>query len=213
MNDIVHQINAVSREVGGRTLGAGEARTTTIARTYDTSVEELWDAVTSPERIPRWFLPVSGDLRLGGRYQLEGNAGGTIERCNPPNGFTATWEYGGEVSWIEVRLRPEPGAGARLELEHIAPLSDERWTEFGPGATGVGWDLAFLGLGWHLESGWSVGAGEGAAWMASPQGREYTSLSSARWCDASIAAGTDAGAARAAAARTTAAYTGDADGA
>lgn len=38
----------------------------------------MWDACTDPERIPRWFLPISGDLRLNGRYQLEGNAGGAI---------------------------------------------------------------------------------------------------------------------------------------
>ena len=44
----------------------------------------MWDAVTSAERIPRWFLPISGDLRLGGRYQLEGNAGGEVLECAPP---------------------------------------------------------------------------------------------------------------------------------
>jgi len=214
MNDeVVHQVNAVSRRVGSRTLAAGEARTTTIARTYDATVDEVWDAVTNPERIPRWFLPVSGDLRVGGRYQLEGNAGGTIERCDPPHGFTATWEYGGEVSWIEVRLAAESAGGTRLELEHVAPLSDERWAEFGPGAVGLGWDLCLLGLEWHLASGHSVEPGEAMAWMASPAGREYMTLTGARWCEASITAGTDAAAARAAAARTIAAYTGEADGA
>jgi hypothetical protein len=47
------------------------------------AVEDVWDAITSAERIPRRFLPVSGDLRLG-RYQLQGNAGGEITGCNPP---------------------------------------------------------------------------------------------------------------------------------
>ena len=28
--------------------------------------------------------PISGDLRLGGRYQLQGNAGGEILVCEPP---------------------------------------------------------------------------------------------------------------------------------
>ena len=31
---------------------------------------DLWEALTSAERIPRWFAPVSGDLRLGGRFQV-----------------------------------------------------------------------------------------------------------------------------------------------
>ncbi|MFF0655587.1 SRPBCC domain-containing protein [Micromonospora tulbaghiae] len=110
MIDVTGQISAVERRIGARTLPAGQARVLTIAQTYDAPVADVFDACTNPERIPRWFLPVSGDLSLGGRYQLEGNAGGTVERCDPPHGFAATWEFGGEVSWIEVRLR-EAGAG------------------------------------------------------------------------------------------------------
>ena len=53
------------------------ARAVTLTRSYATPVADLWDAVTNGERIPRWFAPVSGELRLGGRYQVEGNAGGT----------------------------------------------------------------------------------------------------------------------------------------
>src|SRR4028119_2076153 len=108
MTDVAAQINAVRRHVGNRVLEAGEARTLTISQTYDASVEDLWDACTNAERIPRWFLPIEGDLRVNGRYQFTGNASGTIERCDPPTSFSATWECGGEVSWIEVRLTSEP---------------------------------------------------------------------------------------------------------
>ncbi len=174
---------------------------------YDADVDELWDACTNAERIPRWFLPITRDLRLHGRYQLEGNAGGTIERCDPPNGFAATWEYGGEVSWIEVRLRPEPDGRTRFELEHVARVDDERWAEFGPGATGVGWDLALIGLFLHLASGAPVDSDTVAAWSASEEGGRFITTSSRRWRDASVAAGTDPAAAEAAARRTTAAYT------
>ena len=209
MIDVVHVISATRRTVGSRTLEAGEARTSTISRTYDAGVEDLWDACTNPERIPRWFLPISGDLRLGGRYQLEGNAGGIIERCDPPHAFAATWEYGGEVTWIEVRLVPEDDARTRLELDHVARVDDERWAEYGPGATGVGWDLGLIGLGLHLAGGGrTVDPQEVAAWSASDEGREFITRSSEAWRDASIAAGTDPDAAEAAAARTTAAYTG-----
>ena|SRR5215469_10146430 len=207
MIDVTQQINAVQRQVGTRVLEAGEARTVTISQSYDAAIEDVWDACTNPDRIPRWFLPITGDLRVGGRYQLQGNAGGTIERCDPPTSFAATWEFGGQVSWIEVRLVAEPG-GTRLVLEHIAPLDDERWAEFGPGAVGVGWDMGLVGLATHLSSGQSVDPAEGAAWAASADGRRFTSLASQRWCDASIAAGTDEAGARAAAGRTIAAYTG-----
>ena len=100
MIDVNSHISTVERRVGTRTLAAGEARTVTIARVFDTSPEDLWDACTDPARISRWFLPVSGDLRLGGRYAFEGNASGTIERCEPPRRIDATWEYGGQTSWV-----------------------------------------------------------------------------------------------------------------
>ena len=95
MIDVTQQINSVRRVVGTRVLDAGQARAVTISRTYAAAIEDVWDACTNAERIPRWFLPVSGDLRLGGHYQLQGNAGGTIERCDPPKSFFATWEFGG----------------------------------------------------------------------------------------------------------------------
>src|SRR3954451_6733735 len=106
MIDVAQQINSVTREVGSRVFGPGEARTMTLTQSYAASPEDVWDACTNKERIPRWFMPVTGDLTTGGSYQLEGNAGGTIERCDPPKSFFATWEFGGQVSWLEVRIVP-----------------------------------------------------------------------------------------------------------
>lgn len=206
MIEVEGQINAVRRRVGTRVLEAGEAPTITVSQTYDAPIEDVWDACTNAERIPRWFLPVSGDLRLGGRYQLEGNAEGTVQRCDPPTGFTATWEYGGEVSWIELRLSGAPGGGTRLELEHIAHVDDARWDEFGPGAVGIGWDLGLLGLATHLSSGSVVDRQEAVAWTASDEGRRFMELSSRLWGEANVAAGAAAAEAREAADRTTAAY-------
>ena len=170
----------------------------------------MWDACTNPERLSRWFLPISGDLRPGGRFQIEGNASGTIERCEPPHRVDATWEYGGEISWIELRLEPESDGGTRFALEHVAHVNDEMWSQFGPGAVGVGWDQAVLALTLRV-------AGEGEApdpeavqaWQASDEGRQFVRLASERWAEASIAAGTDAADAHAAAARTTDFYTGE----
>ncbi len=208
MIDVDHQISAVRRAVGSRVLEAGEARTVTISQVYDTTIDDLWDTCTNPERIPRWFLPVTGDLRPGGSYQLEGNASGTIERCAPPSSFFATWEYGGEVSWIEVRLSAEAD-GTRFEIEHIAHVDDTRWSEFGPGAVGVGWDLAVMALALHVSSGAAVDPAQAAAWLATDEGRELMTRSSECWRDASIAAGADEAEATAAGDRTTAAYAGE----
>jgi uncharacterized protein YndB with AHSA1/START domain len=86
MSELSQELEPGRRNVGARALPAAMARTVTIARSYGADVAEVWDACTNPDRIPRWFLPVSGDLRLGGRYRLEGNAGGTIEHASPHDG-------------------------------------------------------------------------------------------------------------------------------
>jgi uncharacterized protein YndB with AHSA1/START domain len=177
-------------------------------RTYDTTVDDLWDALTSKERIPRWFLPISGDLTLGGRYQFQGNAGGTITRCEPPRHVAVTWEFGGQVSWLDVRLEPTADGRAHLELEHVLPIPDPTWDQFGPGAVGVGWDMALAGLGNHVASGAAVDPRDAAAWLVSENGKEFVRHSSRDWCRASVSAGTDSDVAEAAAARTTTAYTG-----
>ena len=207
MIDVSHQISAVRRTVGKRVLEAGEARVVTVSQVYPADLDDLWDACTSAERIPRWFLPESGELRLGGRYQLQGNAGGVVERCDPPKSFAATWEYGGEVSWIEVRLTPE-GDGTRFELEHVAHVDDERWAEFGPGAVGIGWDLGLVGLAGHLtDPATAFDPADGMTWMLSPEGKQFVTAASEDWYRASVESGEDEPAARAAADRSTAAYT------
>src|SRR5262245_15282698 len=113
-------IGAEFREVADRVRDGKAVKSVIAARTYDTSVEDLWDALTDPARIPRWFAPVSGELKLGGRYQVQGNAGGTILRCEAPRLFDISWEFAGGVSWVTVTLEPD-GAGARLTLEHATP--------------------------------------------------------------------------------------------
>jgi uncharacterized protein YndB with AHSA1/START domain len=207
MIDVTQQINSVQRTVGTRDLEAGHARAVTISRTYGAAIEDVWDACTNPERIPRWFLPVSGDLRLGGHYQLQGNAGGTIERCDPPKSFFATWEAGGHVTWIEVRLTVEAADETRLEIEHIARVGDERWAEFGPAGVGIGWDMIIMGLTLHLSGRSAVDPKESMAWAVSEEGRRFMRLSGERWCEAHIASGDDEAEARALAERTIAAYT------
>ncbi len=180
----------------------------TVSRSYPAGLADVWDACTNPERIKRWFLPVSGELTAGGRYQLEGNAGGTVTRCDPPHGFDATWEMGGDTSWIELRLADEGNGRTLFRLDHIARVGDERWAQFGPGAVGVGWESGLIGLSLHLTTRRSVDPAAFAAWSVSDEGRQFFAASSDAWGEASVSSGTDVSLARAAANRTTAFYTG-----
>ena len=205
--DIDDHLGAVERSVSSLERDGYPARTVNLSRSYVTGLDELWDALTSAERIPRWFLPVSGRLELGGRYQLEGNAGGVITACDQPSRFAITWEFAGDVSWVEVRLVNDGSGRARLTLAHTARLSPH-WDEYGPGAAGVGWEMSFLGLAFHLAQPSDPQLDE-AAFAASPDGKAFIAGSSERWRRAAVAAGMDPDAANAAARRTTAFYTGE----
>ena len=201
------QIGAVTRKLSRRDVDGESGRVLTISQTYPTSQADLWNAVTTGDRISRWLMPITGDLQLGGHYQLEGNAGGEILECSEPNLLEVTWEHGGDVSWVTARLTGDDSS-ATLEVEHTALVDDADWKQFGPGAVGIGWDSMLLGLQLHLSSGASLDAAEAMAWMESPDGIRFMTRSSDAWRDASIAAGEKKADADAAAARCLAAYTG-----
>jgi hypothetical protein len=167
----------------------------------------VWDACTTAERIGRWLMPVSGDLRLGGRYQLHGNAGGEVLRCEPPRLLRVTWGMGdGPASEVEVRLSPGDGAETIFELEHTAAVDPAMWDHYGPGAMGVGWDLALLGLFLYLSTGQDRPE-DPDAWATSPEARGFIARSSEAWGAAFRQAGATEAQAAAATAETTAFYT------
>ncbi|MBD8504869.1 SRPBCC family protein [Hoyosella sp. G463] len=204
--DPVATAGLVAREVRSGSRGDTPTRTVIARRTYSTDQADLWDALTNAERLPRWFLPISGELAIGGQYQLKGNAGGTIEQCEPPDSLSVTWEMGPQVSWLRVRLSPA-GKGTELELEHEAPVDPEFWAQYGPGATGAGWDLALMGLGLHLASGEAIDPDVENAFSTSPEGVEFVRACASAWARAAIADGDDPDSAHAAAERTLAFYT------
>jgi uncharacterized protein YndB with AHSA1/START domain len=197
MDDLIAELERSQRYVE---LGAGAGHVVELRRTYATSPDDLWEACTSAERIPRWFLPVSGDLRLGGRFQLEGNAGGEIRECDPPKRLAVTWEFGGQSSIVTLELAARGDDETELVLRHEVG-DDDHWATFGPGAVGVGWELALLGLGLHVTGGGSA-RDRGAGFMTSDAGRAFMRQSAEHWGEAHAAAGAGAEPARDAAART-----------
>ena len=205
--DVESNLSAVERAVSSQDKDGQPARAVVVSRIFTTTPDDLWDALTNGKRIPHWFLPVSGDLELGGRYQLEGNAGGEITACEPQSHFALTWEFGDDVSWVEVSLLDEGAGRAQLTLTHTQRLS-EHWSEYGPGATGIGWELGLLGLDFHIAQPTAPKPDE-AAFAASPDAKAFIVGSGQGWAQAAIAAGDDPAVAQAAASRTTAFYTGE----
>ena len=204
--DFERQLGAVQRSVSHTEHDGKPARAVTLSRTYPTSVEDLWDAISNPERLPRWFAEVTGELEPGGRFQITGNASGQITACVPPQHLATTWEIGEETSRVEVRLEQDGDINARLTLTHIAPVTGF-WKTYGPGAVGVGWELGLMGLALHVETPDAPRPDE-AEFAADPDARAFMRHSAEAWGDADIAGGEDAETARASAKRTANFYTG-----
>lgn len=204
--DAEDHLGAVERRVSWLDLDGQPAAAITLARNYATTAEDLWRAITDSDHVPRWFLPISGELKLGGRYQLEGNANGEITACTRPSHLALTWEFGENLSWVEIYCAAQQAGTVRLELKHTGHLSPH-WDEYGPGAAGVGWELAFMGLARYLAQPTKPKL-DATTFVASTDGQALITGSSAGWEQAAIAAGTKPDVAHAAARRTTAFYTG-----
>lgn len=215
MKDLLQELGLVDRSVGEGSVPAGPAQVVTLSRRYAATPAELWDALTDPERLARWFLPVEGDLRLGGRYAFTGNAGGVIRECEPQRRVLVTWEMGAtgpqDTSLVEVLLEDTTDAdgGTVLTLNHRAQTPPEMWDQFGPGAVGVGWDGALLGLSLHLTGG-VLPAVEDLD--QDPAVRQFNAASARAWGEAQRAAGTDPALVEANVAATTAFYVPPQDG-
>ena len=82
--DPIAAAGLVAREIRTGERDGGATKVLVARRTYRAERADVWDALTSKERLPRWFQPVSGDLEVGGRYQFEAQAGGTSSNAATP---------------------------------------------------------------------------------------------------------------------------------
>ena len=85
----------------------------------------------------RTAVLTSATLALGGRFQVEGNAGGTVLECDAPRRYLVSWEIMGGASQVEVVVEPD-GDGARLTLTHSGENVRDFYEQFGPGGDDSG---------------------------------------------------------------------------
>ncbi|HEU5037014.1 MAG TPA: SRPBCC domain-containing protein [Nocardioides sp.] len=113
-----------------------------VEEVYDTGIDDLWEACTTPERLARWIAEVEGELRVGGGVVVT---------------FTSTWSGSARIEECDaphhLLLRMQPGTDEESEVE--AWLSDEgRRTRLVVEERGLSRGaLHFYGSGWqaHLE--------------------------------------------------------------
>lgn len=171
MIDIASWLAGTGRDVEKSADGGYEV---ILRRRYDHSADKVWAACTAPEHLKEWFLAVSGDLKLGGKFQLEGNAGGDILECDAPNALRITWVYGDHTPQkLSLRLEKD-GDGSVLELRHIDPGDAIVDLAF---AVGPGWDAPVIAVGKYLDGNMP----ERSWWMESPEAIQMITGSIRAW--------------------------------
>jgi len=124
---------------------------------YDTDIDDLWEACTTPERLARWIAEVSGDLGVGGRIHAT---------------FTSTWDGPAQIQVCDrphhLLLTMEPDTEDETELEAWLTTEGDR-TRLVVEERGLPLDkIHFHGAGWqaHLEDLRRSLTGGSSAWKA-----------------------------------------------
>jgi uncharacterized protein YndB with AHSA1/START domain len=129
---------------------------------YDTTIEDLWSAVTDPARLARWLVAVDGDLRIGGEFSATFTSGwegfGRVDVCEAPRHIqVTTWSDEDAPGVIHATL-VEEGAGTRLIIEETGLPLDVYFHH------GAGWQVHIEDLGAYLAgretSDWGARARE-----------------------------------------------------
>jgi uncharacterized protein YndB with AHSA1/START domain len=108
----------------------------TLNRTFAVPAERVWRALTDPAALAAWFWPqrfattTEVDLRVGGRYRIDGTAvgmavSGEYVTVDPPHTLVFTWRWDGEPGETLVTIELIPAeAGTDLVLRHERFASD-----------------------------------------------------------------------------------------
>src|SRR5690242_18295077 len=90
-----HQVTNNAPRILGSLRSADGKGVVRIEDRYDTDIDDLWSAITDPDRLARWHGQVEGDLRPGGAFRVYLAADdiesiGRVEACEPPRRLLVT---------------------------------------------------------------------------------------------------------------------------
>lgn len=114
---------------------------------YATDIEDLWQAITTRERLARWMVEYTGELRNGGSWAVAAEDGepswatGTVTACDAPRQFTTTWHAIDEDPTELTVTLDEVEGGTRMRLVHTGIRSI---------FYGAGWQTYLERLAAHL---------------------------------------------------------------
>jgi uncharacterized protein YndB with AHSA1/START domain len=129
----------------GEVTVAGSNLRIVFRRHLRAPIQNVWAALTIPERLADWFATATIDLRVGGSIHV-GWADFRITESDPPRSLAWIWELGGRDTLVRFDLVPEAD-GCLLTLTHSG-LDPEG----GPGAgVRAGWHAHLEGLPDALE--------------------------------------------------------------
>ena len=117
-----------------------------FVRSYPHPIERVWQAVTTPEGLARWFpSKVELELRAGGVVTYSGDPHiedmtGRVLACDPPHYLALTW--GGEE--LRFKLEPLADGGCRFTLFDLLDARDAA------ARNAAGWDVCLSELDNHL---------------------------------------------------------------
>jgi uncharacterized protein YndB with AHSA1/START domain len=145
---------STDNRVLGRLRSADGAGVVRIEDRYDTDIDDLWSAVTEPERLARWWGRLEGDLRPGGEIRLfVESAGlesaGRVEACEPPHRFRVTSRETDE-SWAGSAPDAPPPFDSVTEVT-LTPAGDQTILVIEVSGMPLG-KIAFYGAGWQIHA-------------------------------------------------------------
>jgi uncharacterized protein YndB with AHSA1/START domain len=124
----------MTRTPTGRLERDGDRLTLFVTRTFPAPIEDVWAAVTDPERMARWLGTWHGDPTTGQvkfRMGFEGEGAGeedmAIRECDPPRVLKVTSNVGPYVWYLDVELSEADGlttlAFSQPDVDHEDSLS------------------------------------------------------------------------------------------